>query len=521
MLIKTQLPSFIYLVNRHLSSLAVLLFCLLLFFCIKPSYSQSADTLMLAKQLNEKRKFIKAEKLLQLYCDKHQENLNAQWLYAQITYFAKHFKKSQFVYENAIKKYPENYTLRLDYAKKLVDIGEFEKAIPILNLYLTYDSLASDAHEALAKISFWKAEYEKALVETDRVLSKQPGNVPLRNLQNEILLAKSPWLKANAGYSTDDQPLQKITSFMEAGVSLHPLANIRFGFQSPLFVKDKDFYNTQQFTAGNKLLFSKPSIEVNMEGGIIKLPNNKIAGAITLQLSKTILKNLVLSTQVEHQPYLNTRSSMENPIMRLNYSFAAAWNTKNSWQGRAAYDHTYFYTDKNYIYTTGAWLISPPIKISAFDFRFGYGYNFNTAKENRFVSEKPLNDIVAGWSALTPISGIYNPYFTPYKQRAHAVILAVNIHPSKRIDIGMKGNICFNGTTNNPYLYLTKDTHNQFVITSGYSKLAFFPVEISAYVATKLDSKIIFKCEYIFTHNNFYTSHYAGVSLKISFWNEK
>src|SRR5690349_17337407 len=92
-----------------------------LFFLSQVSYSQTADTLSLAKQVIVRKQFRKAEELLESYCEKHPGNLNAQWLYGQAAYFARHFKKAQMIYDDAIRRHPENYTLRLDYAKKLVD----------------------------------------------------------------------------------------------------------------------------------------------------------------------------------------------------------------------------------------------------------------------------------------------------------------------------------------------------------------------------------------------------------------
>jgi len=497
-----------------------LLFFLGLFFSSQIIYSQTTDTLSLAKQVIVRKQFSKAEKLLESYCEKHPGNLNAQWLYGQAAYFAKHFKKSQVIYEDAIRWHPENYTLRLDYARKLTDIGELEKAIPLLNLYLAYDSAASDVHEALAKISFWKAEYKTALAEVNKVLLKQPDNRAMLSLKNEILLAKSPWLKVSATYVTDDQPLQTITPSMEAGLSFHPLSNLKFSLQSPVFIQDKKFYNAQWFAAGNKMLFSKAGVELTMEGGVIKLPANRVSGTLNFQMSKTFIKHLVLSVQSGYQPYLYTRSSMEHPVMQANYSLAAAWNPQSSWQGRAAFDVNRFYADQNSLRAASAWLICPSLKVSAFTFRLGYGYNFSTSKDSRFVSEKPLKDVISGWNTGAQIPGIYSPYFTPNEQHTHSAILAVNIRPAKTVDIGLKGNVCFSGSARNPYLYLTKDASNTIIIARNYSDIAIFPAEVSFYLAARLRPKTSLKAEYFFLKNNFYISHYAGLSLKISFWHE-
>jgi tetratricopeptide (TPR) repeat protein len=499
-----------------------LVFFLLWFvFASGPLFAQLTDTLSVVKQLNEKGKYKKAEKLLTPYYKRHPGNLNAQWIYAQTTYLAGHFKKSTAAYEDAIAWHPENYTLRLDYAKKLTDLGEFDKAVLIFNLYLTYDSDASDAHEGLAKIAYWETNYETALNETDKVLKMQPNNASVSDLRNDIMVAKSPWLKIDLGGYQDDQPMQRISPSVESGFMVDPLANLYFGLNAPVFLIDKKTYIAPWIFAGDKMIFARAGSELNINAGIIELPTSKFSGTGDLQLHKTFAKHLVLSVQAAHQPYLNTRSNMDNPIMQLHYSFATEWNDPKSWQGRASFDVNHFYTEGNFIYTASAWVMTPPLVLSVFDFRAGYGYNYSTSKESRFVSTKSVSEIVADWETDTEIPGVYNPYFTPNQQSVHSAILAIVIHPVKSFSFGGKVNAGFYSKTDNPYLYLDKDAEENIVIERGFSRMFFHPVEANAYINARLCPTTNIKLEYIFMRTNFYTSNYVGLTINISFCNEK
>jgi len=212
---------------------------------------------------------------------------------------------------------------------------------------------------------------------------------------------------------------------------------------------------------------------------------------------------------------------MDKPLMYMHYNFSVEWNDVNSFQAKASFDGNQFYTDKNFVYSLGVWLLSPPLKTSVVDFRIGYSYGYSNSLQNRYTSEKTLTDILQNWVGDSTISGVYNPYFTPNNQSVHAAILSVGIHPSKRVDIGLRGSIGFSATTKYPTLYLNTDGANNTYIARDFYTQSFLSAEANAFVAVQLSNKSNLKAEYIFMNTVFYRSHYAGLSLKISFWNGK
>lgn len=102
----------------------------------------------------------------------------------------------------------------------------------------------------------------------------------------------------------------------------------------------------------------------------------------------------------------------------------------------------------------------------------------------------------------------------------HQAFVSILIHPIKRIDIGLKGSIGLYGSTQTPYFYLNKDVSGSTIMSRSFSKQTFFPHGGNCFCGNPGKQKNKFKSRlYVFAYF-FYTSHYVGLSLKISFWNE-
>ncbi|MGP8215333.1 MAG: tetratricopeptide repeat protein [Bacteroidia bacterium] len=488
------------------------------------------DTLSLAKQFNSQKKFRKACKILAPYYNSHPGNLNTQWIYAQSLYWAKKFRKSEKVYEYAIAWHPENYYLRLDYAEKLVDIGEFEKAIPILKLYGAYDSTALDLRLTLAKIAFWKCDYKTAEAEVQKILKKQPGQTAsLKDFQNEILAAESPWIKPGFEYHADTQPLQSYTPEVKTGFFLSPLAALQFNLSAPFYEGNNTLYNAQWLQAENKSFFYKMKLTLITNIGAIKLPGNTTSVTGKIDASKILFKHLELDAKIEHTPYLYALADMTVPVMQLTYQGNIAWKNTNGWQAQASATYNDFYATNNYIYSIGAFGLTPPLKIEKFELRAGYAYNYSTSKYSCFVfvPGETVQQVIANWTPALTINGtgIYNPYFTPNAQSTHSVVFSAILHVSQKIELGAKGSIGVYCNTLNPYFYnyLEKNESDQIYIASGegFSEERYYPAEINIFANLRLSPRVSIGAEYTYLKNNFYSSNYAGLTSQISFWHEK
>lgn len=484
--------------------------------------ANTEDSLNNAKSFIVSGKYKKAEKLLSALHTSHPDDLNILWLYAQSAYWAKHYKIFNAAYTEAMKKFPDNYYLKLDYGLKLVENGDIEKALPLLEIYKRYDSGNTDLKLAFAKIQYWQGNYDEALQTLSYIPLDNEKSSEALQLKYEILTAKSPWAKLNCTYLSDDQPLQAISPKLEVGRFFNSNFSPYVSIATPAFMLPTASKFANSISIGNKFNFFKSGVAVNVNGGFIQMPDKTNSWTGNVELSKTTFKYLQLQAQATYQPYLITLSSIDTAVVPYQYSVGVGWNNQNAWNGKVIGNINQFSSDKNYVYAIGGWVFAPPLKFSAFKLRLGYAYGYSSSKENRFAAKSSLQEILANYDPEnTSIKGIYNPYFTPTNQSVHSGIFNISYNPRKKLAIGANANLCFIGTTHNPYLFLDKNTQGETYIDRGYSTVNFYPKEISAFVFFQLTNKLSVKADYTFLQNNFYTSHTAGLTLKASFWNEK
>lgn len=484
----------------------------------KPSGS---DTISVAKKLKSKGHLKAAMCLLTAYHANHANDLNSSWVYAQTAYWAGRLKKSKNIYNQLIQQHPDNYYLKLDYGKMLTEIAEYKRAKPVLTTYQSYDPTNLDLKLSLAKIKTGEGDFKPAEKEVKEILDYDRSNAGAQALLDEIHLAELSWVKIKALYSTDTQPLESINPSVEAGIFVHPEATIRFNLQAPVFIRDGSVFNAQWLQVGDESRFRKAGFMLVFDVGILKQTyQNKISWTANLELTQTVLKHLVFHLQAERKPYYYTRSSLDTSLLIEQYAANVGWDNLNSVNGKASFDYNQF-PDKNHTLSASAWVFSPPLKISVFEFRVGYAYSFNTSAESRFTSEKTLAQILTNYDASAPITGVYAPYFTPDNMQIHAALASMVIHPAKIFDLGVNASIGFYATTLNPYLFLNLDNNNTIFIDRGFAPVKFTPIEVSAYGVVRITKLVSLKAEYGYHKTYFYTSNTAALGLKISFLNGK
>ena len=478
----------------------------------------AADTLKRVKQLKGEGKIGESYNLLKTYYVGHNSDLNATWLFGQIAYLDKHFKQSKGLYKKAIAAHPDNYYLKLDYAKTLVDFADYKEAKPLLNQYRGYDSTNLEMRLDIAKVYLAEGDYDKAQKEIKAVLTQDGKNSRALSLLDELHAAQSSWVKIKGNYNLDSQPLQTITPAVEAGVYLHPEATLRLNLQTPVFVSNASLKNAEWLQIGDQSAFRKAGVQIIFDAGVVKQPYlNKISWTGNLELKQLLFKHFVLQAQAERKPYYYTLGSLDTVIMVNRFSAYAEWNDLNNWNGHIAFEFNQF-PDKNYTIGGNGWVFTPPLKVSVLEFRIGYAYSYSTSKSNRFSPENTLAQIIANYSTTTDITGVYSPYFTPDNMSVHSALVSIVAHPAKIFDLGFNANVGFYATALTPYFFLDKNASDATYIAEGYATEKFYPMEFSAYGLVRISKKISLKADYTYRKTYFYTSNTVGLSLKINFW---
>lgn len=488
--------------------------------CFFQTLKANNDTLRIAKEYIQQRKYNKAEKMLRAFEQNHPNDLNVLWLYGQTAYWNGHMKTFNKVYNKAIMRFPSNYYLKLDYAIKLGEIGNINKAASLLAEYFKYDKTGADVKLLSAKLAYWHNDYQSALHHLDAESVKEQKPQEAQQLREEILTAQSFWIKAGADYLADDQPLQQLIPHLEAGKSFNEFFSPSISIQNPFFKTNTTSVQGIKLDMGNKFNLNKIRLRIAVNAGFVRLPNktNEVCGGV--ELVKTSFNYLQLTAIAARQPYLSTISSVYNTVIPFHYELNVALNNQNFWNGKMVSSFDQFNNDKNYVYNVGFWFFSPPLKLNPLQLRIGYSYGYASSKENRYTSKEPLAAIVATYSSGKAIEGVYQPYFTPFNQQTHSALLNLSFKPTKKLEVGANASIAFAGNLDNPYLFLDKNSTNELFINKGYSNINFYPNKIETFLLCKFTKKMSVKANYTFFKNAFYTSQLIGASVILNFWNE-
>ena len=495
-------------------------FCLMIVVGFFQTLKADNDTLSTAKDYIQQGKYKKAEKLLAVFEKNHPNDLNVVWLYGQTAYWNGHTKTFKRVYDKAIIRFPSNYYLKLDYAIKLVACGDLKKAFPLMEEYYKFDKTSADLKLLFAKSEYWNEDYQAALkeLEDEQVMKQKPQEA--QQLKDEILSAKSFWVKAGTDYLRDDQPLQQIIPSLEAGKYYNTLVSPSISMQMPFFQTGAGVFNSLKLNVANKLNVSKIQLRTTIHAGIVVFPNKMTRLVGGIELTKTNFTYLKITAIAARQPYLSTISSIDEMLVPYHYELNFAWDDQSTWNGKLVSSCDQFTAYKNYVYNVGAWVLTPPAKISMLQFRIGYAYGYASSDENKYAAKETLAKIIAAYSPGKTIEGAYQPFFTPTNQQTHSALLNISYKPSKKIAAGANASIAFAGSMDNPYLFLDKRNSTALYVNKGYLPVNFYPYKIETFVVYKLTKKSSFKANYTFFKNNFYTSHVIGASVILNFWND-
>jgi len=484
------------------------------------SYSSPVrDSLEMAKNLRKQGKYKDAYKLLRRSEAGHPHDLNITWLYAQTALWTGHIAVSEKAYADAMRDHPGNYYLMLDYARMLVEIGEYSRALPLISAYLKFDPESVDANLLMGKMDYYKSQYPAAKGWLDKVISKEPENQDAGKLRHEIYLARSPHFGINGGFTTDDQPMTTITPSVVFGLFLHTLSDLHITLAAPIFQNSGKTREAYWLSATNTAVFPDSKTSMTLGAGILRYPSGKkMNWTGNFGISKTLIRQLDLGLEFDRAPYFYTLSSIDTSLMQNHAALSLAWNESKTWTGRLTIEGSKYSWDHHNTYGFNFWGFAPPLKLSVFEFRIGYGFNYSTANQNRFTSQKTLQEILTNFDSAAPIKGVYNPYFTPKDQQVHSVLGSVDFRPSKSLLMGISANYGFYATARIPYLYLNTTASG---FETGFLRTAFHPVEASAFAEFRLSEQIHLKLEYKYRKTYYYTSNYAGFGLNINFCNDR
>jgi len=482
---------------------------------------QKTDTLLQVVELHKTANYTKSYELLSQYRKTHKADVNAEWLFGQAAFYLGKTKEMIAVYEANIKANNENYYLKLDYAFKLVEVGQLKKAEGLLKQFLPYDSLNAQIYASLAKIDFWQSNYKSALKNISKALQLLPNTQNYLAQRDEIKRAMSPWIGINAEFNKDNQPLQTISPTIEGGMYFNTLLMLNASVQAQLIDTNGSNISAQMYSIGNKSVFAKQGLTVRLNAGVITFPCKTTKAIGLIGIDKTIFKSLTFTAQAERKPYLSMLGSLDTSITTNTISVSAKWAPSKGFMGQVAYSASIF-GDKNVVATKSAWLVTPELNVWKFGFRVGYGYSFTDSKNDMLKPIKSQSELFYQIDTNASIAGHFKPYLTPKEQEVHSVIGVVNYKLNSFVKLTVSGSYGFLASIKTPYLYGYYNANSEVVVVKGFYKEKYTTLDLNARADFSVSKCLSAKIEYHHSSPNYYyTNDLVAVGLKMLLCNGK
>ena len=276
------------------------------------------------KRLNSENKFRESITLLKKYYPDHSNDLFTNWIFAQTAYRAKRFGLSEQYYRIALQISPNDHVLKLDFAKSLVNSGDFGNASKLLNEYTAADINNPEAWLYLAMIDNWKGEPVKAVKLLDNLIVHLPGYQPAKKLREEIHDDISPWIQLGTTYSSDDQPMKIMDPEVTAGLYRNHFLGLDFKIETPFSIKDPVHFFAIGISAGNN--FHLPGVNMNLyvNAGLFDHTSlNSLSWTGRLKVEKIFFRKLHIWAEAKRMPYYSTTGSLSLPLFENHLTAAA------------------------------------------------------------------------------------------------------------------------------------------------------------------------------------------------------
>ena len=474
------------------------------------------DTIEYARAKAYKKDFKEADRLLTIYSKEH-KNVNAMRLHAQVLYWMKAFNRSETVYKNLLKAFPNEQVVKLDYGRMLYEMNKLQRAELLLNGYVMTNPQSPEANILLAYINYWKGHFQPAREKVAVVLAAFPDNKAALAFLKDIQIVTAPYLKLGADFASDDQPLKKTSYNIEAGWYKSWLFSPVVQANTYHFNTNDSTYNTVWARLGNKISFGNTGFSLSFKAGVFDHPAAAKAiftggGSVTQKITK--LLSLYAST--EKIPYQYTSASASIPVTQQFTGFGINFNKSDKCLGMAAYELQH-YDDTNKIQTMYVWALIPIIHKQHFKLKAGYAFSHANADNNTFTSSQPLNTLISTTAPGSIVAGYYNPYFTPNNQTLNSILALVEIHLSKKVSFSLDGKVGVLTSSNNPELVFTRNSGNMFGIDKSYYKQSYTPIEFQSAINIKLSDRLTFISKYEYKKLLFYSINQGTISIKYAF----
>lgn len=478
----------------------------------------TSNTVATAKTYIENNKIKEAKQLLTDFIVQNPNNLNGLWLYAQTCYWLNDFSKSREVYSNAMEVFPQNYNLKLDYAKVLVNMGYYKQAEQLLQTYLLYDPKNIESQYYLALLNYWQGKNNIATKFVNKVLKEAPKYPEAIKLKKEIAFSKAPKLEFTSIYYTDDQPMKFLSNSILLEKDFGSLFSPSIQLTNQLFNVDNSTLSANQILLGNLFNLSSIGTTIRLHSGVVIAPTTKTNFIGSVEVDKKIYKYFSLSISAQRFQYFYTTKSINSNVLPTKIATSTSYDNSKIATIKIAYERNYF-EGNNKVSTMYAWVLGPSIKVSIFELKLGYAFSNNTSAQNLYTPKQSISEIIAA-GASSSIPGYYAPYFTPSNQISHSILANVKASLSKNLSLSVNSNIGATASIDNPYFFINENA-GSLIIEKGFYKAKYSPLQINTVAQYNINNKIGLNATYSFNKTFFFTSTNVELGIKCNLYRER
>lgn len=442
--------------------------------------------------------FAAAAAMLRDVLSREPDNGDALRALAQILYWVKDVAGAATLYEEGMRRHPEDTSLQLDYATMLVETRSDRRAMEVLQPLLGISDRRARAATLAGTLRYWQGDLTGAASSFRAALRYDSTVVDARRQLDEIRLVSAPWTTLRSNFLHDDQPVDRFGGEAEAGVFLNPLLTFAVRV-NPLHFRFDESRSATAISVDAGFAHYAPAarLETRAFAGFV---NRSYGGSWTEWTGRGSVKlrlplNLFGEVRGERVPYLATLASLTDSIMSENGTAAVGLSSPGGWKGEAGYRLERF-PDANTVRSAFAWLLAPVARDEESIFSIGYALGTQDSDETRF-------------------DGRYDPYYTPGNVMSHSAIASMAIRASARTTITGHGAYAFKAWEDAPVVSLLPGVGNGRRIE--FVRRGFNPWDAHVTVSTALTDGLSVTASVDGMKTAYYQATTGGVGLTYRF----
>lgn len=475
-----------------------------------------------ANQLSSAGEYGDVVTLLEPYLEEHPSSAEAWLLLAQHRYWSGDVEGACRAYDDALEHHATDTSLRLAYARFLLENDDARAAVDILK---PFGNNHAEAEAVRGTEAWWSGDLLTAARHFRNALAADPEHEQAASSLAAIRASARPWARLHGEYASDTQPLSHKGISAEAGFFVTPLHTLRAEVWNRRFTIESiqsdqpgpGIPNRPAESASTHAAVTTASIVSNKFWPRVRLESDAAAGVFAhpntttwtghLDAAIRLPYGMLFGGRVARSPYLYTVASMTESVITESVEARLEFD-RSRWLGEAFLGIERF-QDDNTKQTAYAWLMAPLVSQKWTTLQAGYAFSYQNTAQHRFTPvmlSAPRPGQPATWG------GRYDPYHTPLNTNTHSVTGSLGLLPAGALSLHVNGSYGFAGFEKAPYVYVS----NGAPIVDEY-RHQIHPWSIRASLDAPIGSSLTLKLEWSHMATTWYDASAVDLSAYLRF----